>query len=49
MLGLLPVGSLLTGAVADVAGVSVALALGAIVWGAIVVVAFAVSPRLRAL
>jgi MFS family permease len=49
MLGLLPVGSLLTGAVADVAGVSVALALGAIVWGTIVVVAFATSPRLRSL
>jgi len=49
MLGLLPVGSLLTGAVADVAGVSVALALGAIIWGTIVVVAFATSPRLRAL
>jgi len=37
------------GAIADVAGVSAALALGAIAWGSIVVVAFAISPRLRAL
>jgi len=49
MLGLVPVGSLLMGAIADVAGVSAALALGAIAWGSIVVVAFAISPRLRAL
>ncbi len=49
MLGLVPAGSLLAGALAERFGVSVALAVGALIWAAIVVLAFAASPRLRSL
>jgi MFS family permease len=49
MVGLMPVGSLLLGFIADRVGTASALGLGGAVWGVIVVGAFAVSPRLRGL
>jgi MFS family permease len=49
MLGIMPAGSLLLGALADRFGTASALGLGGIAWGIIVVGAFAVSARLRGL
>jgi MFS family permease len=49
MMGLMPVGSLLLGAIADVTSTAVALGVGGVAWGIIVVGAFLASPRLRSL
>jgi len=47
LLGLMPVGSLMLGAVADVLGSATAIALGGATWSAVVVLTFAARPALR--
>ncbi len=48
-LGLMPAGSLLAGALAERFGALVALAIGGLAWGVVVVLAFGASRRLRTL
>jgi len=49
MVGLMPIGSLFLGAIADRIGTAAALGVGGAIWGLIVALAFAASPRLRGL
>jgi MFS family permease len=49
MIGLMPAGSLILGAIADRLGTAPALGIGGAVWGAIAALAFAGSARLRTL
>ena len=49
MIGLMPVGSLILGAIADSVGTAPALGIGGAVWGAIAALSFAGSARLRTL
>jgi MFS family permease len=49
MIGLLPIGSLILGALADRYGTALALGVGGALWTAIVGLAFAGSERLRTL
>jgi len=48
-LGLIPAGSLLMGALADIVGAAEALGIGGAMWAVIVVIAFGLSQRLRTL
>jgi predicted MFS family arabinose efflux permease len=49
MVGLMPVGSVFLGAIADRIGTAAALGVGGAIWGLIMGAAFAASPRLRGL